>query len=92
MMMGRKFTLKRISRLAVLLGCAMSLIACSDPELKPLSDNAIVLAFGDSLTAGLGVAPTAAYPAVLESLSGRTVINAGVSGELTEQGLQRLPD
>ena len=70
----------------------MALIACGgEPELRPLPDDANILAFGDSLTAGRGVSSEQAYPVVLQSMSGRTVINAGVSGELTEEGLQRLP-
>ena len=32
------------------------------------------------------------YPSVLARLSGKTVINAGVSGETTAQGLKRLPE
>ena len=91
--MRRVLAVRRTAMLALLLSVALSLTACSkELELTPLADSATVLAFGDSLTAGLGVPATAAYPVVLQSLSGRTVINAGVSGELTAEGLQRLPD
>jgi acyl-CoA thioesterase-1 len=54
-----------------------------------------IVAFGDSLTAGLGVAADEAYPARLqrrlqeEGLRYR-VINAGVSGDTTAGGLRRV--
>jgi acyl-CoA thioesterase-1 len=54
-----------------------------------------LVAFGDSLTAGYGVAADAAFPARLQAaLRARghavTVVNAGVSGDTASGGLDRL--
>jgi len=68
------------------------LISCSDqPQLKPLASDATILAFGDSLTYGTGTSRDKAYPAVLAGLINRNVINAGIPGEVSRKGLQRLP-
>ena len=69
------------------------LSACSgkSPQLPRIEANDVVLAFGDSLTFGTGAAESESYPAVLGQLIQRNVVRAGVPGEVTAQGLERLP-
>lgn len=73
--------------------CVAFLLAACDraPTLPKLNTHDIIVAFGDSLTHGTGASTSDAYPAVLATLTGRTVINAGVPGDTTTSALQRLP-
>lgn len=89
-----------LSSLTLLLACG----AAPRPEGKPTSaatksapvaDAPVILALGDSLTAGLGLAQSQAWPTLLQARldgAGRKyrVVNAGVSGDTTAAGLARL--
>jgi len=66
-----------------------------EPEPPERARRPRIVVLGDSLTAGLGLAASDAYPAVLQRRldgSGYTfeVVNAGVSGDTSAGGLSRL--
>jgi acyl-CoA thioesterase-1 len=71
---------------------ALMLVLAAPPAM---ADDRVIVALGDSLTGGLGVARDEAYPALLEARLRRAgfayrVVNAGVSGDTTAGGLRRL--
>jgi lysophospholipase L1-like esterase len=74
--------------------CLALLAGCGDkvPRLPRLVAGDVIVAFGDSLTYGTGAAEHEGYPAVLAQLIGHEVVRSGVPGEVTAQGLQRLPE
>jgi len=80
----------RIGALLAIFGLIAS--GCSQPpKLAPLPSDAVLLAFGDSLTYGTGANEDESYPAQLARLTGRRVVREGVPGEVSEAGLARLP-
>ena len=59
------------------------------------AEKKVVVFLGDSLTAGLGVQPQQAFPALVEQKMRESgldaeVVNAGVSGDTTAGGLRRI--
>jgi len=77
--------------LAAMVAAAALVVAIAQPSARPVK----IVALGDSLTAGLGLPANAAFPARLERALAEKgiaaeVVNAGVSGDTTADGLARL--
>ena len=81
-----------IRRIMLLAAVIVLATACgSKPKENALPQGSKVLALGDSLTEGFGVAAGEAWPTLLASRTGWVVINAGISGDTSGGALQRLP-
>lgn len=68
----------------------------SENELDDITNyppqNGPIVAFGDSLTAGVGASSGQDYVSELEKLIDEDIINAGVRGDTTEEALDRLEE
>ncbi|MBI2252217.1 MAG: hypothetical protein HYU63_05700 [Armatimonadetes bacterium] len=60
-------------------------------ELKNInSKGKVIVAFGNSITAGFGIDKSKAFPRLIEDKLGEKVINSGISGNTTEDALRRI--
>jgi len=72
---------------------ALSLLAaCGEAKHAAIPAGATVLVLGDSVSYGTGAGKGEDYPSLLAARTGWNVVNAGVPGDTTEGGLQRLPE
>jgi len=83
----------RVAHVAVL--AAAFLCAVMLPKSEAKEQEMVIVALGDSLTAGFGLPESESFPAKLEAAlkaQGRnvTVVNAGVSGDTVSAALARL--
>jgi len=74
-----------IAIIIIITGCSKEM------NIQPLSKSSVIVAFGDSLTYGYGAKYSSdSYPKQLESITGYTVINAGLNGDTAENGKNRI--
>jgi acyl-CoA thioesterase-1 len=85
--------MKRAVRLSI--AACLCLALAPLPKVEAETRVPVIVAFGDSLTAGFGVKQAESFPAQLEAaLKARghavSVVNAGVSGDTAAAGLARV--
>ena len=79
-------------KILIVLVSSLFTTGCNEQiPLPRLSEDAVILAFGDSLTYGTGASNKNDYPSILSELTSLTVINGGIPGEISKNGLVRLP-
>jgi len=76
-----------VAKKVLFIACALFFQATTSPK--------VILFFGDSITAGYGLSPEEAFPALVEKKLNKTdkkvkVVNAGLSGETSAGGLSRI--
>lgn len=83
------FSMKKILTLFLLVLC---FTACKAEKLAAVPAGTQVLVLGDSLSYGTGANPHEDYPSLLAANTGWNIINAGVPGDTSADGLARLPE
>ena len=78
----------------ILITIVVILILFSLPQketnIQTLTPQDNILAFGDSLTYGYNAKPAESYPSVLSHLTGYNIINKGILGDTSVDGVKRL--
>ena len=91
--MMRDHAMRKSALPALILGCLFSwlLAGCDHAvRLAPLAPGETVLAFGDSVTYGVGGAEGEDWPTLLAARTGWIVVNGGVSGDTAQNGRARI--
>jgi acyl-CoA thioesterase-1 len=84
-----------VQRLGLVLILTVIFASSTNVSATGTDTRKIIVCFGDSLTAGYGVDPDLSYPAAMQrdlDVKGYKyrVVNMGVSGETTKDGLARV--
>lgn len=81
-----------MKRLAATLLTACLVTACGDAQQRfdPLPRDAVVLAFGDSVTHGTGAGKGEDYPSRLAERTGWRIVNAGIPGDTAQEAKRRI--
>ncbi|WP_372770845.1 GDSL-type esterase/lipase family protein [Pseudoalteromonas sp.] len=82
--------LNKLKHIIFLFLLCLSLFGCGSKETVTIGRDSVIVAFGDSLTQGVGVSISESYPSQLETLLGVKVVNSGISGQTSQQGLARI--
>ena len=90
-MLATRTARRRFAAFVVVLALAAAAAGCGGRREAPLPAGATVLVVGDSITAGYGVGAAEALAALLAERTGWQVIAAGVNGDRTAGGRERLP-
>jgi acyl-CoA hydrolase len=83
--------IQRPSAYLIVLTLLMGLAACGESQrFAALPPGTTVLAFGDSITYGVGATAQSSYPTQLAASTGWQVVNAGISGDTAREARTRL--
>lgn len=79
-----------LTRLLFVVAVLVGANSCFSTQAPNRSDVPTIVAFGDSITLGEEVGASENYPAQLSRRLGIPIINAGVWGEMSDEGLERF--
>jgi acyl-CoA thioesterase I len=83
----RKFS----SQFIVILSVLILTVGCAKKEINNIgSYGTNIVCYGDSITFGYGAGPGEDYPSFLAKLINLPIVNVGIDGDTTSEGLKRI--
>lgn len=92
LLLKRRFGIPMCSFIVMLLsGLVIGLTGCAKQEIKNVDSNGTnIICYGDSLTFGYGANAGNDYPSLLAKETAVPIINAGIDGDTSINGLERI--